>query len=116
MLGNDAEKGYMFHGSIKATSKNIVYKVTAIPTWVKAIKLYPKTGTFCFAINEDPTMGVDLVPASGTKIVPFSGFSVGGVAVSGMWEVRLVGFPASPELRYMSDTDNASAFLEFCVR
>jgi hypothetical protein len=115
ILGNDFEHGHLFHASIKATSKNTVYKITGIPDWVKLIKFYPVTGKFTFAFNEDPAIGTDLIPNVTTKVIPFSGFSVGAILINSSMEAREVVLPNSPELRYASDTDNGICIIEFDV-
>jgi hypothetical protein len=114
ILGNDFEKGHLFHASIKATTKNTVYKITGIPDWVKLIKFYPVTGKFTFAFNEDPAMGTDLTP-NASKVIPFSGFSVGAILLNSSMEAREVSLPEDPELRYASDTDNGICIIEFDV-
>jgi hypothetical protein len=115
LYDNDSEKGKMVHAFIKAPSKNTVYKVSPIPDWVKYIKLYPKTGVFTIAFDEDPAIGTELIPNVTTKVIPVSGFSVGGILVNSNMEVRQPSFPSNRELRYVSDTDNGVCIIEFAV-
>jgi hypothetical protein len=114
LFDSDSEKGHMLHASVKATSKNTVYKIGPIPSWVTWIKFYPKTGVFAFAFDEDPAIGTDLTP-NASKMIPVSGFSVGGILINSNMEVRQPSFPSNRELRYVSDTDNGVCIIEFAV-
>jgi hypothetical protein len=111
----DSEKGKMIHAFIKAPSKNTVYKISPIPDWATWIKFYPKTGVFAFAFDEDPAIGTDITPNVTTKLIPVSGFSVGGLLINSHIEARKPAYPSNRELRYVSDTDNGVCIIEFAV-
>lgn len=94
----DAIQGQLAHVTVTLSAVAETLTTVALPDWATGLRLFPSADVR-FAVGEAPA-----TPAatSSLAVVPASAFGLGGIAVAGVWETRLLQHGTNRTVQFRS--------------